>query len=77
MEIHVKLYSIRREKLPPEARGQTVLQLEDGATLSDILEEFGISRRVVIGVNGEHEPNRSRQLLDQDEIKIFSSVSGG
>jgi sulfur carrier protein ThiS len=77
MEIHVKLYSILREKLPPEARGQTVLQLEDGATLSDILEEFGISRRVVIGVNGEHEPNRSRQLLDQDEIKIFSSVSGG
>ena len=77
MEIHVKLYSILREKLPPEARGQTVLQLEDGATLSDILEEFGISRRVVIGVNGEHEPDSSRQLLDYDDIKIFSSVSGG
>ena len=77
MEIHVKLYSILREKLPPEARGQTVLQLEDGSTLSDLLEEFGISRRVVIGVNGEHEPDRARRLLDQDEIKIFSSVSGG
>jgi len=77
MDIHVQLYSILREKLPPEARGKTVLQLEDGAILSDILEEFGISRRVVIGVNGEHETDRSRQLLDQDEIKIFSSVSGG
>jgi molybdopterin converting factor small subunit len=77
MEIYVQLYSILRDKLPSEARGKTVLQFEDGATLSDVLKEIGISRRVVIGVNGEHETDRSRRLHDQDEIKIFSSVSGG
>jgi molybdopterin converting factor small subunit len=32
---------------------------------------------VVISVNDVHEPNRSRQLEDGDQVKIFSSISGG
>lgn len=77
MVIHLKLYSILREKLPSEAKGITVLQLEEGATLADILQELGIKRRVVISVNGVHETDRTRQLIDGDEVKLFSSVSGG
>ncbi len=77
MVIHLKLYSILRDKLPSETKGITVLQLEEGATLADILHELGIKRRVVISVNGVHETDRTRQLLDGDEVKLFSSVSGG
>ncbi len=77
MVIHLKLYSILRDKLPSETQGITVLQLEEGATLADILHELGIKRRVVISVNGVHETDRTRQLLDGDEVKLFSSVSGG
>lgn len=75
--IHLQLYSILREKLPEEAKGRVNLQMESGTTLSDLLDEFGITRRVVISVNGEHEADRSRKLRDGDEIKVFSSISGG
>ena len=77
VEVHVQLYSILREKLPPEARGRTVLQLKANSSLDAILRELDINRRVVISVNGEYEPDRSRSLRDGDEVKIFSSVSGG
>ena len=77
MEVRLQLYSILREKLPPEAKGRAVMQMNEDASLTDLLEELGITRRVVISVNGTHEGDRSRQLQDGDEIKIFSSISGG
>jgi sulfur carrier protein ThiS len=77
LEIHLQLYSILREVLPTEAKGRAVLQLYEGATLADLLDELGIERRVVISVNGAHESDKSRRLYHGDVIKIFSSVSGG
>jgi sulfur carrier protein ThiS len=77
LKVNLQLYSILREKLPPEAKGKVLLQLEEGATIDSILQEFDIQRRVVVSVNGEYEPDKSRQLRDGDEIKIFSAISGG
>lgn len=77
VEVHVQLYSILREKLPPTTGGRTVLRLDENATLAEMLEALDINRRVVISVNGVYEPDRSRVLRDHDEVKVFSSVSGG
>ena len=77
LEIHLQLYSILREKLPPESNGQAVLQLKDRANLQDLLDKLDITRKVVISVNGAHESDTSRQLQDGDQVKIFSSISGG
>lgn len=77
MEIQLHLYSILREKLPPEANGKTNLRLHNGSTLADLLEQLDITRRVVISVNGDHESDRGRVLQEGDEVKIFSSISGG
>lgn len=77
MEIHLQLYSILREKLPPEAKGRTVLRLDKEATLADVLVEIGIKRKVVISVNGVHQSDQSRRLRDGDVVKIFSAISGG
>ena len=77
MEIQLQLYSILREKLPPESKGRVVLRLEDDARLSDLLGELDITRRVVISVNDVHETDMSRRLRSGDKVKIFSSVSGG
>lgn len=77
MLIHLKLYSILREKLPNDARGVTDLTLEEGASLDTLLTILGIERKVVISINGELETDRSRLLKDGDEVKMFSSVSGG
>jgi len=77
LKIHLQLYSILREKLPPEANGQTVLQMDDGANLQDLLDELDITRKVTISVNNAHESDMSRHLQDGDRVKIFSSISGG
>ena len=77
LEIHLQLYSILREKLSPESNGQAVLQLNEGATLADLLDELDIARKVVVGVNGAHEADMSRRLQNGDQVKIFSSISGG
>jgi sulfur carrier protein ThiS len=77
LEIHLQLYSILREKLPIEAKGRAVLQLDEGATLADLLNELGIKLKVVVSVNGIQESDKSRQLRDGDAVKIFSSISGG
>ena len=75
--IHVQLYSILREKLPPEAKGQAVLQMDDGANLQDLLDELDITRKVTVSVNDAHESEMSRRLKDGDRVKMFSSISGG
>ncbi|MFA9405821.1 MAG: MoaD/ThiS family protein [Anaerolineales bacterium] len=77
LDIHLQLYSILREKLPSDAKGRTVMQLDEGATLADLLDELGINLKVVISVNGDHEPDKSRQLRDGDHVRIFSAISGG
>ena len=53
------------------------MQLDEGATLADLINELDIKLKVVISVNGDHEPDKLRQLRDGDQVKIFSSVSGG
>ena len=77
LKIQLQLYSILRDKLPPEANGQTVLQLNDGVSLQDLLNDLNITRKVVVSVNDTHESDMSRQLQDGDQVKIFSSISGG
>lgn len=77
MEIHLKLYSNLREKLAPDAKGRAVMPLDEGATLVDLLDKLDIQSRVVISVNDQHETDLSRRLMDGDEVKIFSSISGG
>ena len=77
MEVNLQLYSILREKLPPEAKGRAVLKMDNDATLADLLKDLDITHRVVISVNDAHQAEMSRQLQDGDKIKIFSSISGG
>jgi len=77
MHIHLQLFSILREKLPRQARGEATLDLADGATVGDLLARLDIQHNVVLSVNDVHEPDRARVLADGDDVKIFSSVGGG
>ena len=77
LDIHLQLFSILRGILPPELKGRTVIQLNEGSTLKDLLSELDINRRVAISVNDKHERDRSRVLEDGDQVKIFTSVGGG
>ncbi len=77
LKVHLQLYSILREKLPSESKGQAVLELNEGALLTDLLDKLDIKRKVVISINGIHELDKSYRLQDGDKVKIFSSISGG
>ena len=77
MEIHLRLFSVLRDRLPAEAMGRAVLELEEGSTLADLLKALDVERKVVISVNDVPESNRLRQLHDGDEVKLFTAVSGG
>jgi thiamine biosynthesis protein ThiS len=77
LKINLQLYSILREHLPKENEGKAALHLANETTLADLLERLSIKRKVVISVNDIHETDFSRKLEDGDNVKIFSSVSGG
>jgi molybdopterin converting factor small subunit len=78
MQVHVKLYSLFREHLPREARGEAILDLADGATVDDLVGQLGITRKVkLITVNGERDIDRSQPLRDGDSVRIFPFVVGG
>ncbi len=73
----MQLFSILRDKLPPELKGRTIMHLNEGSTIEDLLKELDITRKVVISVNDVQESDLSRQLFDGEKVKIFSSVGGG
>jgi len=77
MKIQLELYSVLREKLPREARGQAALELRDGATVADVIAQLDITGNVVVSVNDVHDPARARALQDGDNVKMFSAVGGG
>lgn len=54
-----------------------MLDLPAQATLSTLLEELGIQRRVVISVNETHQTDPNLPLKEGDFVRIFSPVGGG
>ena len=68
------------ENIDAAAQGSKELQVafgRVGVSLQDLLNELDITRKVVVSVNDTHESDMSRQLQDGDQVKIFSSISGG
>ncbi len=91
MQIHVQLFSILRDCLPPGTkRGQASLELPPGSTLADLIVHLGVDRRLghaadevvsragwQVMVAGKYEPDMGRVLQDGDEVRIFPPVAGG
>ena len=78
VRIQVKLFSTFRALVPREARGQTTLELPDGAALRTVLTALGISEPIkLITVNDRRESNPERVLADGDVVHLFPPVVGG
>jgi molybdopterin converting factor small subunit len=91
MQIHVQLFSILRDCLPPDAeRGKATVTLPDGSSVADLLEHLGIDQRLgtsaqeITGkagwqviISGKFEPDVARVLQDGDDVRIFPPVAGG
>jgi molybdopterin converting factor small subunit len=91
MQVHVHLFSILRDCLPPDAqRGQATVSLPEGATLADLAIHLGIDQHLgcaaaeltakaswQVLVSGQFELDMGRVLQDGDEVRIFPPISGG
>ena len=77
MKVSVVLHSYLREKLPAEAKGQTVLKLEEGARIGDVIERLDLPAMVVFAVNNQIEREKERVLKDGDLLRFFRAGAGG
>ncbi len=84
MRIEVRLFASLRDRFPDDARGRGSVELDEGATLGDLIERLEIPDPLaqMVLVDGLQEP-RSREeranrvLVDGQTVSIFPPIAGG
>ncbi len=77
MRIRVVLYSYLREKLPPEKKGRTEMELPEGSTAGDVFRTLDLPTGVAWAINGNIERDLTKGLADGDEVRVFRQGAGG
>ena len=76
MEVQITLHGILRDYLPRKAKGKTVLDLPNGTTVDDIVQQLEIKQNVSAAVNGSEVEN-SHVLQEGEELHLFRFIAGG
>ena len=78
MEIHVKLFATLRKYLPDESNQKLPLELPDGATIRQVLQQLSVPEPEVafVFVNSKHR-KLDQPLSPGDELGIFPPMAGG
>jgi len=79
--IKVQLSDVLKDKLRNKSQtgsGQLNIELNPGSTLYDLFDELGLSVSQVglVILNGK-QVNYKHLISDQDQVRIFSPMSGG
>ena len=77
MEIYIHLHGALRDKLPPDVKGKTTLQLEEGMTADTVISQFSLRGHIQIALNQELIENVDTILHDGDTLEIFRPAAGG
>ncbi|HSM70019.1 MAG TPA: MoaD/ThiS family protein [Anaerolineales bacterium] len=77
MQINVKLFGILRDQLPATQKGKTQVELQDGASVADLLAHLNITRRVEVAVGDDIEADMDHILTNGDQVDIFTAIGGG
>lgn len=75
MIVKLKLMGALKAKTPQAG----TLELNDGASINDVLQALDIpaSHVQIVMVNGKPQPNRDIPLTSEDELTILAPVGGG
>lgn len=77
MQINVKLLGILRDQLPAVQKGKTQVEMQDGASIADLLTHLDINRRVEVAVGDDIKADLNHILSDGDQVDIFTAIGGG
>ena len=83
MNISISTAGLLDEFLPPGSDGDTAeLEVDEGATLLDVLTQLGVpaDKNYLVAINGEvvARSERARRVLaDHDSLTILPPVKGG
>ena len=77
MKIKLELMGALVDYLPSENKGKSEIEIKDKSTIEDLLKYLQIKRRVVVSVNEDEEKDSDYILSDEDEVLIFTVMSGG
>ena len=77
MKINLELMGPLVDFLPDADKGKATLTLNNDSTIADLLDKLQIKRKVVVAVNGDEEKGLGHVLSEDDEVLVFTVVSGG
>ncbi len=84
MRIHVRLFASLRDRFPSSDRGRGEIELDDRASLAELIERLEIPDPLaqMVLVDGLQEPRsreeRARRILEDGQtVSIFPPVAGG
>ena len=77
MKINLELMGPLVDLLPDADKGKATLTLKKDSTIADLLDKLQIKRKVVVAVNGDEEKGLEHVLSEDDEVLVFTVVSGG
>ena len=77
MKINLELMGPLVDFLPDADKGKATLTLNNDSTIADLLDKLQIKRKVVVAVNGDEEKGLDHVLSEDDDVLVFTVVSGG
>ena len=77
MKINLELMGPLVDFLPDSEKGKATLTLNNDSTIADVLDKLQIKRKVVVAVNGDEEKGLDHVLSEDDDVLVFTVVSGG
>lgn len=79
MRVAVKLHAVLRDYRPPDFKGDVMhVELDEGATVTQVLERVGIPRRALhAAFLNDEQVGVDAVLKDGDFLRLFPPVVGG
>jgi hypothetical protein len=77
MRVTVVLHSFLRDLLPPEAKGTAILELPDGARVSDVVARLKLPDYAHFALNDQLQRDRSMALKEGDVLRFLRAGAGG